>query len=94
MAEQIKKKLNKDLYIDGIVFTMADARNNLTEQVIENVKENVDFYIYRSVIPRNVRLAEAPSFGLPINLYDSRSAGAERYRKLADEVIKNKLFAD
>ncbi len=83
----IKKKLNKDLYIDGIVFTMADARNNLTEQVIENVKENVDFYIYRSVIPRNVRLAEAPSYGMPINLYDSHSIGAKAYRELANEFL-------
>ena len=84
----IKKKLNKELYIDGIVFTMADARNNLTDQVIQNVKENVDYYIYDAIIPRNVRLAEAPSYGLPINLYDNHSVGAKAYRELANEFIK------
>ena len=83
----IKKKLNTDLVIDGILFTMADFRNNLTKQVIENVTENVDFHIYESIIPRNVRLAEAPSFGLPINLYDGHSIGASAYRKLANEFI-------
>ncbi|MBR4513503.1 MAG: ParA family protein [Lachnospiraceae bacterium] len=90
----IKKQLNKNLEIEGVVFTMYDSRTNLSQEVVENVKQNLDQFIYQTVIPRNVRLAEAPSFGLPINLYDSRSAGAEGYRKLADEVIKNKLFAD
>lgn len=84
----IRQKLNKELYIDGIVFTMADQRNNLTQQVIDNVKENVDYHIYESVIPRNVRLAEAPSYGQPINLYDSHSVGAKAYRELANEFIK------
>ena len=90
--ELIKKKLNKFLEIEGIVFTMYDTRNNLSEQVVQNVRDNLDEIIYDTVVPRNVRLAEAPSFGLPINLYDSRSTGAEAYRKLADEVINNKLF--
>ena len=80
------------LEIEGIVFTMYDTRNNLSAQVVENVKENLDETIYKTVVPRNVRLAEAPSFGLPINLYDSRSTGAEAYRKLAEEVINNKLY--
>lgn len=83
----VKKRLNPDLEIEGVVFTMFDARTNLSLQVVENVKENLKQNIYKSIIPRNVRLAEAPSHGLPINIYDSRSAGAEGYRDLADEVI-------
>lgn len=90
----IKKKLNKSLEIEGVVFTMYDARTNLSLEVVENVKNNLDQFIYKTIIPRNVRLAEAPSFGLPINLYDSRSAGAQGYRDLATEVIKNKLYAN
>ena len=90
----IKKKLNKPLAIEGVVFTMYDSRTNLSQQVVENVKANLDELIYNTLVPRNVRLAEAPSFGLPINLYDSRSAGADAYRALADEVINNKLFLD
>lgn len=90
----IKKKLNKALEIEGVVFTMYDARTNLSLEVVENVKNNLDQFIYKTIIPRNVRLAEAPSFGLPINLYDSRSAGAQGYRDLANEVIKNKLYAN
>ena len=86
--ELIRKKLNKELYIDGIIFTMADQRNNLTQQVIDNVRENVEYHIYDTVIPRNVRLAEAPSYGQPINLYDSHSIGAKAYRDLANEFIK------
>lgn len=83
----VKKRLNPNLEIEGVVFTMFDARTNLSLQVVENVKENLKQNIYKSIIPRNVRLAEAPSHGLPINIYDSRSAGAEGYRDLADEVI-------
>ena len=88
----IKKKLNKHLQIEGVVFTMYDSRNNLSQEVVDNVQNNLDQIIYKTVVPRNVRLAEAPSFGLPINLYDSRSTGAMAYRSLADEVIKNRLF--
>ena len=66
---------------------MYDARTNLSLQVVENVKDNLNQKIYKTIIPRNVRLAEAPSYGLPINLYDSRSAGAESYRLLAEEVV-------
>ncbi len=83
----IKKKLNPELEMEGVVFTMYDSRTNLSAQVIDNVKENLSGYIYETVIPRNVRLAEAPSHGLPINYYDSKSAGAVGYRKLADELI-------
>ena len=85
----IQKNLNKDLHIEGVVFTMYDARTNLSLQVVENVKDNLQYNIYKTIIPRNVRLAEAPSFGLPINLYDRRSSGAEAYKKLAEEVIEN-----
>ena len=85
----VKKRLNPNLEIEGIVFTMYDARTNLSLQVVENVKKNLSQNIYKSIIPRNVRLAEAPSHGMPINLYDPRSAGAEGYRQLADEVIQH-----
>ena len=64
-----------------------DARTNLSLEVVENVKENLDQNIYKTIIPRNVRLAEAPSYGMPINLYDSKSTGAESYRLLAEEVV-------
>lgn len=84
----VKERLNPNLEIEGVVFTMFDARTNLSLQVVENVKENLEQNIYKSIIPRNVRLAEAPSHGMPINLYDKRSAGADAYRDLADEVIE------
>lgn len=83
----VQTRLNPDLEIEGIVFTMYDARTNLSLQVVENVKRNLHQSIYKTIIPRNVRLAEAPSHGLPINIYDSKSAGAESYRLLADEVM-------
>ncbi len=83
----VNKKINPLLQIEGIVFTMYDARTNLSLEVVESVKENLNRTIYNTIIPRNVRLAEAPSHGIPINLYDTRSAGAESYRLLAAEVI-------
>lgn len=86
--ELVKDRLNEDLVIEGIVFTMHDARTCLSNQVVENVKENLNERVFETIIPRNIRLAEAPSHGLPINLYDSRSTGAVRYRKLAEEIIK------
>ena len=67
---------------------MYDARTNLSLQVVENVKDNLQQNIYKTIIPRNIRLAEAPSYGLPINKYDSKSTGAESYMRLADEVIE------
>ena len=76
----VQQRLNPDLVIDGVVFTMYDVRTNLSNQVVENVKENLDTKIYETLIPRNIRLAEAPSHGLPINMYDSKSAGTESYR--------------
>ena len=83
----VQERLNPSLEIEGVVFTMYDARTNLSLQVVENVKSNLEQNIYKTIIPRNVRLAEAPSYGMPINLYDTKSAGAESYRLLADEVI-------
>ena len=83
----VKQKLNPELEIEGVVFTMYDARTNLSLQVVENVKANLKQTVYKTIIPRNIRLAEAPSHGLPINLYDSKSAGTESYRLLAEEVI-------
>ena len=87
VKERLNKRLNPELEIEGIVFTMYDARTNLSLQVVENVKENLNQNIYKTIIPRNVRLAEAPSYGQPINIYDPRSAGAESYRLLAEEVL-------
>ena len=86
--ELVKERLNSNLEIDGVVFTMYDARTNLSLQVVENVKDNLNQNIYKTIIPRNIRLAEAPSYGMPINQYDSKSSGAESYRLLADEVIE------
>lgn len=85
--ELVKDRLNKRLEMEGVVFTMYDARTNLSLQVVENVKENLNQNIYKTIIPRNVRLAEAPSYGQPITIYDPRSSGAESYRLLAEEVI-------
>ena len=85
-VELVKDRLN--LEIEGVVFTMYDARTNLSLQVVENVKDNLQQNIYKTIIPRNIRLAEAPSYGLPINKYDPKSTGAESYMRLADEVIE------
>lgn len=84
----VKERLNPQLEMEGVVFTMYDARTNLSLEVVENVKSNLKQSIYKTIIPRNVRLAEAPSHGIPINIYDSKSVGAESYRLLADEVIE------
>ena len=85
----VKARLNPKLDMEGVVFTMYDARTNLSMQVVENVKDNLSQHIYKTIIPRNVRLAEAPSYGMPINMYDAKSAGAEAYMLLAEEVINN-----
>ena len=87
-VELVKDRLNSKLEIEGVVFTMYDARTNLSLQVVENVKDNLQQNIYKPIIPRNIRLAEAPSYGLPINKYDPKSTGAESYMRLADEVIE------
>lgn len=86
-VDLVKKKLNPKLELEGVVFTMYDARTNLSLEVVENVKNYLKGTVYKTIIPRNVRLAEAPSHGMPINLYDTRSSGAESYRMLAAEVI-------
>lgn len=88
----VKERLNPDLDMDGVVFTMYDSRTNLSAQVVENVKSHLNQNVYKTLIPRNIRLAEAPSYGKPINMYDPKSAGAESYMSLAEEVIKrNKM---
>ena len=84
----VKDRLNPRLIINGVVFTMYDGRTNLSMQVIENVRNNLNQTIYNTIIPRGVRLAEAPSHGLPITQYDSRSTGAKAYLALADEIIE------
>ena len=83
----VKKKLNPQLETEGVVFTMYDARTNLSMQVVENVKDHLNQKVYKTMIPRNIRLAEAPSYGMPINLYDPKSTGATSYMLLAEEVI-------
>lgn len=85
----VKERLNPSLSMDGVVFTMYDSRTNLSNQVVENVKNNLNQKVYNTLIPRNIRLAEAPSYGQPISMYDPRSAGAESYMALAEEVIRN-----
>ena len=90
-VELVKDRLTPDLEIEGVVFTMYDARTNLSLQVVENVKDNLQQNIYKTIIPRNIRLAEAPSYGMPINQYDPKSAGSESYMRLADEVISKGL---
>ena len=92
-VDLVQKHLNKSLDIEGVALTMYDARTNLSMQVIEEVKKYFKNKVYRTVIPRNVKLSEAPSYGLPIAMYDKNSKGAVAYTDLAKEVIKiiNKL---
>src|SRR6056297_4062335 len=85
--ELVRKNLNPDLRIEGVLMTMYDARTNLSEQVIEEVEEYFSDLVFETIIPRNVRLSEAPSFGKAILDYSSKSKGAAAYRKLAEEVI-------
>lgn len=87
----VQRKLNANLKVEGVLFTMYDQRTNLSEQVVASVRENLQEPIYDTIIPRNVKLAEAPSHGEPINLYDSASRGAESYRLLAAEMMKKEL---
>ncbi len=86
--EQIKQTLNPALYVQGLVMTMYDPRNNLSDQVLADVKAHMGALVYDSVIPRNVRLSEAPSYGKPALLYDLKCAGSQAYLKLATEVIR------
>ncbi|WP_326911307.1 ParA family protein [Sedimentibacter sp. MB31-C6] len=85
----VKRSLNPKLEIEGVLLNMFDGRTNLSIQVVEEVKRYFKDKVYRTVIPRSVRLAEAPSFGQPIMLYDNKSKGSEAYLKLSDEIIKN-----
>lgn len=85
----VKKHLNKSLEIEGALLTMYDARTNLSNQVVKEVKKYFENKVYKTVIPRNVRLSEAPSYGMPISLYDARSKGAKAYDKLTKEFLKN-----
>ncbi len=87
----VKDRLNPELEMEGVVFTMFDSRTNLSLQVVENVKDHIEENVYKTIIPRNIRLAEAPSYGMPINQYEPKSAGAEAYRLLAKEVIARKF---
>ena len=90
-VDLIKQRMNPSLYIEGILFTMFDARNNLSVEVVENVRDNVNERIFTTIIPRNIRLAEAPSYGMPICEYDKSSAGADAYSMLAEELMKGKV---
>ena len=85
----VKKHLNKNLEIEGALLTMYDARTNLSNQVVKEVKKYFENKVYKTVIPRNVRLSEAPSYGMPITIYDPRSKGAKAYEKFAKELLKN-----
>ena len=85
----VKKHLNKNIQIEGALLTMYDMRTNLSNQVVKEVKKYFEGKVYKTVIPRNVRLSEAPSYGMPISVYDSRSKGAKAYEKLAKEFLKN-----
>lgn len=85
----VKRHLNKDLEIEGAVLTMYDVRTNLSNQVVREVKRYFDDKVYKTVIPRNVKLSEAPSFGMPISLFDPKSKGARCYEKLTREVLAN-----
>ena len=87
-VELVKKHLNKDLYIEGALLTMYDIRTNLSNQVVKEVKRYFNNRVYKTVIPRNVRVSEAPSYGLPITIYDPHSKGARSYEKLGKEFLK------
>lgn len=86
----IKERLNPELEMEGVVFTMYDSRTNLSSQVVENVKKNLEENICETIIPRTIRLAEAPSHGMPITMYDPKSTGADSYRALAKEILNRK----
>lgn len=85
----VKKHLNKNIDIEGALLTMYDARTNLSNQVVKEVKKYFNDKVYKNVIPRNVKLSEAPSYGMPISIYDPRSKGAKSYEKFVKEFLKN-----
>ena len=86
--ELVKKHLNKSLYIEGALLTMYDIRTNLSNQVVKEVKRYFENKVYKTVIPRNVRVSEAPSYGMPITIYDPHSKGAKSYEKFTKEFLK------
>ena len=88
----VKKHLNKNIDIEGALLTMYDARTNLSNQVVKEVKKYFNDKVYKNVIPRNVKLSEAPSYGMPISIYDPRSKGAKSYEKFVKEFMKNNDF--
>src|SRR5437899_2646066 len=87
-VEQVKQALNPSLEIHGIVLTMHDARNNLSNQVVADVRQHMGDKVYDTVIPRNVRISEAPSYGKPVLVYDLKCVGSEAYLRLATEIIQ------
>ena len=87
-VKQVRQSINPDLEIHGIVLTMFDKRNNLATQVVEDVREFMGDKVYETIIPRNVRISEAPSYGKPALLYDLHCAGSQAYLQLASEVIR------
>lgn len=90
----VKKHLNKNIEIEGALLTMYDARTNLSNQVVKEVKNYFNDKVYKNVIPRNVKLSEAPSYGMPISVYDPRSKGAKSYEKFVKEFLKNNESTD
>ena len=84
----IRQRLNPELKVDGVVFTMYDGRTKISQQVVQDVRQNLKTHIYQNIIPTNVSLKEAPSFGEPINVYNKRSVGARAYAGLADEILR------
>ena len=89
-VRRVKRQYNEQLDLEGVLLTMYDGRLNLTQQVVEEVKKYFPKKVFRTVIPRSVRLSEAPSFGMPINFYDKRSKGAKASNELAEEMIRGK----
>jgi chromosome partitioning protein len=87
-VEQVRTSLNPDLTIHGIVLTMYDARNNLSGQVVADVRNFMGEKVYQTMIPRNVRVSEAPSYGKPVLLYDLKCVGSQAYLRLASEIIQ------
>ena len=91
---EVRQSGNKDLRIEGVVLTMYDRRNNLSQQVEQDARDNLGDLVFKTMVPRNVRVSEAPSFAMPVLAYDSQSKGAKAYRDLATELMKNNQPAD
>jgi chromosome partitioning protein len=89
IISMVQESLNRNLKIEGVVLTMYDSRTNLSQQVVSDVRDFFKDKVFRSIVPRNVRLSEAPSFGKPIGVYDRHCVGSERYESLAEEVLNN-----